>query len=644
MLDAILTGGKSSRLYDSLVYDKQMAAQVFSDPDLRQQLGMYYVGAIVAAGHTPDEVIAALRTQVAAMRDAPVTESELEIAKTQLLTTAIRQRETIDGLAQGLASSQVIEGDAAKVNTDLDDLARVTAADVRRVARLYLPDDKRVVIRYLPESQKPAGTPPPPVAARPAPSAPYTGAVASLLPPDKRQPPPPAGQQPAAVLPIPSERTLPNGLRIIVAKSTDLPLIAARLVIESGAASDPEHLAGDANMTASLVTEGTTRRSARDIARDSEALGADLTSASSWDASQVALSVMPSRLPTALAIIADLSRHPAFAQDELDRARKQQLDDLEVAYGDPGQVAGFATAAVVYAGTPFAHTEGGDPVSLKRLTRNDLVRFHDTYWRPDNAILVLTGDITPEAGFAMAETAFGDWAKPTSALAPQPGGQANAAPRDVAIDLPGTGQAAVMVVKPAIARGDPRYFAGLVANAVLGGGYSARLNEEIRIKRGLSYGADSSLSTHRTLGAFTADAQTRNDAAVEVAGLIKDGMASLAEAPPSPEEIAARKSSLIGDYGRDIATATGLGDAIAGLAIYGIDLADIAAYPGKVEAVTPAQAQAFARDVLRPGGASTIAVGDAKQFAAALKVKTLDLEVIPITEFDPDDATLRTRP
>jgi zinc protease len=644
VLDAILAGGKSSRLYDSLVYDKQMAAQVFSDPDLRQQLGMYYVGAIVAAGHTPDEVIAALRAQVAALRDAPPTAKELEIAKTQLLTTAVRQRETIDGLAEGLASAQVIEGDAAKVNSDLDDLARVTTADVQRVAQAYLPDDLRVVVRYLPESQRPAGTPPPPIAPPPAPSTPYTGTVAALLPPDQRQLPPPAGPQAGATLPTPSERTLPNGLRVIVAKSTDLPLVAARLVIESGAASDPARLAGDANLTASLVTEGTASFSARDIARDSEALGADLSSGSSWDASQVALSVMPAKLPAALAIIADVARHPAFASAELERARKQQLDDLDVAYGDPGQVAGFATAAVAYAGTPFAHTEDGAPASLKRLTRDDLVRFHDAYWRPDNALLVLTGDITPEEGFALAETAFGDWPRPSSLLPPHPGGQVNAKRRDVAIDLPGTGQAAVVVVKPAVARRDPRYFAGVVANAVLGGGYSARLNEEIRIKRGLSYGADSALSAHRTLGAFIADAQTRNDAAVEVAGLIKAGMSSLADAPPTPDEIAARKSSLIGDYGRNIETATGLGGAISDLAIYGVDLGEIAAYPGKAEAVTPEQAQAFARDVLQPAGASTIVVGDGKQFLDALKTKSPDLDVIPIAAFDPDVPTLRAKP
>jgi zinc protease len=644
VLDAILTAGKSSRLYDSLVYDKQMAAQTFSSADLRGQLGIFYVGAIVAAGHTPDEVEQALRAQVGMLRDQPVSAQELDLAKTQLLTNEIRQRETIDGRANELGAAQVIEGSAAKANTDLDDLAKVTAADVERVARTYLPDGLRVVIRYLPESQKPAGTapaaaPPPPVA-----SEPFTGPVAALLPEGQRQPPPPVGAQPAAILPSPDQRTLANGLRVIVAKSTDLPLVAASLTFVAGAASDPAQLSGDANMTASLVTEGTATRSARDIARQSEALGADIGAGSSWESSSVGLSVMPDKLASALAIMADVARDPAFAADELERARKQQLDDLDVAYGDPGQVAGFATAPVVYAGTSFAHAAGGTPASLKRLSRDDLVRFHDRNWRPDNAILVLTGDITPEQGFAMAQAAFGAWPRPSDTPPPPAGGQAKAAPRNIAIDLPGVGQAAVMLTKPAIARTDPRYYEGLVANTVLGGGYSARLNADVRVRRGLSYGASSSLTARRTLGAFTAQSQTRNDAAAQVADLIKADMAGLAAAPPTDAELTARKSSLIGEYGRSIATASGLGGALGGLALYGIDLAEIKTYPDRVEAVTPAQVQAFAADELNPAGASLIVVGDAKLFLDSLKAEAPNLEVIPIAEFDPDSSTLRAGP
>jgi zinc protease len=644
MLDAILTAGKSSRLYDALVYDKQMAAQVFSSADLRQQLGMFYVGAIVAQGHTPDEVEAALRAQVAGLRDAPVSAAELDIAKTQLLTNEIRQRETIEGRANELAAAQVIEGSAERANSDLTALAAVTPADVQRVARKYLPDERRVSIRYLPESARPPGAPteaapPPPVASRP-----YTGPVAALLPEGERESPPPIGAQPPAVLPTPVERTLPNGLRVIVAHSEDLPLVAASLTFEAGAASDPPRLAGDANLTAQLVTEGTTTRSARDIARQSEALGAGLAASSGWEASQVGISVMPDKLPAALGIVADVARNPTFAPAELERARKEQLDGLEVAYGEPGQVAAYATAPVTYAGTSFAHAAGGTPSSLKRLTRDDLVRFHQANWRPDRAILVLTGDITPDEGFALAVKALGAWPRPPEPPPPAPGGHLDATPRNIAIDLPGVGQAAVTVTKPAVARTDPRFYQALVANTVLGGGYSARLNEDIRIKRGLSYGADSSLAARRTLGAFTASAQTRNDAAAEVADLIKADMAGLAAAPPAPEELTARKQSLIGEYGRGIATAAGLGQTLQNLALYGIDLTEAKTYTDKVEAVTPAEVQAFAADELKPGDASLIVVGDGKLFLPALKPKAPNLEVIPIAEFDPDNATLRAAP
>ena len=641
VLDAILTAGKSSRLYDSLVYDKQIAAQVFSSADLRQQLGMFYVGAIVAQGHTPDEVEQALRAQVAALRDAPVSPAELDIAKTQLLTQEIRQRETIDGRANELAAAQVIEGSAERANRDIDALGQVTAADVQRVARKYLPDELRVVIRYLPESAKPPGSPaeappPPPVASKP-----YTGPVAALLPATQREAPPPIGTQPPAVLPTPVERTLPNGLRVIVAHSEDLPLVAASLMFEAGAASDPPRLAGTANLTADLVTEGTTTRSARDIARQSEALGADLAATSDWESSYVGLSVMPDKLSAALAIVADVARNPTFAPDELERARKEALEGLEVAYGEPGQVAAFATAPVTYAGTSFAHAADGTPSSLKRLTRDDLARFHQLNWRPDQATLVLTGDITPEEGFAMAQKALGDWPKPAEPPPAPPGGQPTATPRNVAIDLPGVGQAAVTVTKPSIARTDPRYYQALVANTVLGGGYSARLNADIRIKRGLSYGADSSLAARRTLGAFTAAAQTRNDAAAEVADLIKANMAALGAALPPPDELTARKQSLIGEYGRHIATAAGLAQTLQGLALYGIDLGEVKTYTDKVEAVTPGQVQAFAADMLKPDDASLIVVGDGKLFLPTLKPKAPNLEVIPIAEFDPDNATLR---
>jgi zinc protease len=640
VLDALLTTGKSSRLYDSLVYDRQIAAQVFSSADLRQQPGMFYVGAIAAQGHTPDEVLTALRSQVAALRDGPVTPAELDAAKTQLVAAEVRQRETIDGRANELGESQILEGDAARANTDLDDLEKVTAADVMRVARTYLPDDRRVEVRYLSEADRPGGAP---AAASPEPAATEPAEEAPAPIPASSGPPaglPPVGPQAKPILPSPAEKTLANGLRVIVAKSTDLPLVAADLVVKTGAEADPHGLSGEAILTANLVTEGTASLSARDIARQTEALGAQLAASSGWESSQLGLSVMRDKLEAALPLMADVAQHPTFAAAEVERARKQALDSLQVAYGDPQQIANFGTAPVVYAGTPFGHAADGDPASLKRLTNADLARFHAAYWRPDNAILVLAGDITTEEGFALAEKMFGGWERPAGPTPTPPVAQMSAPPRVLGVDLPGTGQAAVVVTGPAITRGDPRYYQGLVSAAVLGGGYSARLNEEIRVRRGLSYGAEASLTPRRTLGAFTAQAQTRNETAAQVVGLIKTQMAALGAAPPPADELVARKSSLIGDYGRALGTGSGLATDLGELALYGVDLNEIKLYTDKVQAVTADQVQAFSRDVLDPARVSVIVAGDGQSFLGPLKAAFPGVSVVPIARFDPDNPSL----
>jgi len=201
----------------------------------------------------------------------------------------------------------------------------------------------------------------------------------------------------------------------------------------------------------------------------------------------------------------------------------------------------------------------------------------------------------------------------------------------------------VVVTKSAITRTDPRYYEGLVANAVLGGGYSARLNEEVRVKRGLSYGAGSSLTPHRSLGAFTAQAETRNETAGQVIGLIEGEMTKLGAAPAAPDELAARKSSLVGEYGRSIATAGGLGGELAGLALYDIDLGELQRYTDKVQAVSADEVQAFARDQLDPTHASLIVVGDGKTMLPALKA-TPNLEVVEIKDFDADSPTLKSGP
>jgi zinc protease len=641
VLDQLLSGGKSSRLYDALVYEKQIAAEVYSNADLPAQPGNFAVGAIMASGHSIDEGEKALLAEVQRLRDAPPTAAELDSAKNQLIAGKLRERETIDGRGFALGYALRIDGDAAKANTELADLQAVTAADVQRVAKKYLDPNLRMTIRYRPESARPKGEAPVRPPEPPKTVTTYTGPVFTLAPEGQRQAPPPVGPPVAPVLPKPAEKTLANGLRVIVARSSDLPLVSANLTIKTGGWADPAGLSGVADMTADMLTEGTKTRSARDIARQSEALGANLESSAGLEASSVALNVMPDKLAAGMTIMADVTRNPAFAAEELDRDRAQTLDGLRVAYQEPGQVSAYAAAPVVFAGTPFGHVPNGTPGSIARVKPADLSAMHAAWYRPDNAILVMTGDITPEQGFALAEQAFGSWAKPVTPLAPAPTITPQMKPRAIVIDLPGTGQAAVNLAKPSIARNDPDYYSGIVANTLLGGGYSSRLNLEIRVKRGLSYGASSALSANRTTGSFRAAAQTKNETAPQVLDLIVEQMKALGTAPASTDELNARKSNLIGSFGRNLATTGGLANTLGALALYGVPLDEITRYTSRVEAVTPAQVQAFAARVLDPAKASVIIAGDAKTFAAALKAKRPDVEVIPVDQLDLDKPSLR---
>lgn len=640
VLDAILSSGKSSRLYNALVYEQQIAVEAMSQADLPQQPGLIALVAILSSGQDVAKGEAALLAEAARLRQAPVSEAELTEAKNELIAAELRERETVDGRAFALGYAWAVEGDPAAANRNLAELEAVSAADVQRVAAKYLVPERRMTIFYRSEDQRPEGESPVEAPAPTVASVAFDGEVIALAPEGERQAPPPPGEPVTPALPTPAETVLDNGLRVIVARSSDLPLIAASMIVKAGAWADPQGQAGAMSMTATMLTEGAAGRSAPEIAQAVESLGATLSSGAGLESSSVNVTALSDKITPALAIMADVVRQPTFAAEELERQRAQALDGLSVAYQDPGQLSAMATGPVIFAGTPFGHVADGTPGSLPKLTPETLKSLHATYYRPDNAILVLTGDISPEAGFALAREAFGDWKAPAGVLPAQPVIAPQSPRQVIAIDLPGTGQAAVRIAKPAIARSSEAYYPALVANAVLGTGYSSRLNQEIRIKRGLSYGAGSSLSARRTTGAFQAQAQTKNESAPEVLDLIAAEMRRLGETLVAPDELKARKSVLIGGFGRTLGTAGGLGGLLGDLALQDVPLSEIKVFTDKVEAVDPAAVRQFAQTVLSPESASVIVAGDVSLFREGLETREGDLRVIPAEALDLDSASL----
>lgn len=425
---------------------------------------------------------------------------------------------------------------------------------------------------------------------------------------------PPLAQPPRALaLPDVVERRLDNGLVVQVAQRPGLPLVSLELAMRTGPEADPPGRSGTAELLATLWPKGARRGSrsvgASELARQAEALGSQLDTHSSWGLGTLAMTVTNGRAGAALALLADVLRRPLLATDELDRARTQALDALRLTLGNPADVAGMLLRRTFWGDVPNGRVTS--PATLQRLALDDLRAFQATWVRPDRVALVLVGDITPDAGFALAQRLLGDWRAPVSppptlALAPP-------APLDnplVLVDLPGAGQTCVAVAAPFVAQGSAERRIGQVAHAVLAGGYSARLNQVVRIQRGLSYGVAGAAEALAPGGMAGAQAQTAHANAPQVLDLLRVEMLRLADVPPTANELAARQATLVGGFGRRLETTAGLAGLLAGQWAAGRPLTDLAAHVPQLLAVTPAQVQDFARRHWTAGALRAVVVGD----------------------------------
>ncbi|MBA4771488.1 MAG: insulinase family protein [Sphingomonas sp.] len=642
VLNTILSGGESSRLYESLVYRDQIAANAGTFLDSKQQTGAFALYAIAAGGKDVAVSETALKAEVARLRTTAVTAAELSEAKNQILTSAIKGRETPDGKASTLAAAVVVDGDPRAADRQLAAIARVTAADVQRVARKYLGDHQAATVRYLPAKPDAKGdtitiAPTVQVAAL---SAPADITITTPAAESERVAVPAPSAPVQAALPAVSEIRLANGLRVVTVERHDLPLVSAVLTVPGGAAGDSAATAGLANMTAELVTKGTKTRSATQIAREVEALGGSIASGADWDNATLSIGVKADQLDKGMAVMADVARNPAFAQDELDRARAQSIDGINVSLKNPAQLAGYVANRAVFGANAYGNLRGGTVKSLTALTRDQVIASYRAHWRPDGATLVVAGDITPARARALATQYFGNWTGSGNSIAASANG-APPAPRVVVVDLPGAGQAGVVIARPGITRRDPQFYATSLANAVLGVGFSSRLNQEIRIKRGLSYGAGSSLGARLQAAPMTASTQTKNPSAAEVVALVLAELKRLGSEPVPNAELQTRKEVLIGNFSRASETVDGLASLASGYIATGVSLDELKRYPAAIQGIDPAAVQAAAAKYLDPSVASIVVVGDAKLFVDELRKTYPALELIPATALNLDSPALK---
>ncbi|MBO9670439.1 MAG: insulinase family protein [Sphingobium sp.] len=632
VLDAVLSTGENSRLYNALVRTGK-AVQVSEYFESNQEGGFMSPFAILKAGTPLPEVADIIAAEMDRVIKSGITPAELTEAKNQILAAALVSRETASGRAFELGEALVSVGDAHAADRKLQAVTKVTVADVQRVAKTWL--DPRSVVQFTYTQ----GSGDRSTWANPAPMPrfnsipPATGEPAKLNAEAQRQAPPPPTAAPAIAQPRIVESKLPNGVKLVAAQTGDVPLATMSVVMPGGTATDPAGKAGLVGFAAAVANKGTPTRTAEQIAAKLESLGASMGAAPSPDGVVFSVTAPVANLEQAGAVLADVIRNASYPDAELERERSRTIDSLKVALKDPGTLAGMAASRVFYGDAAYGSV--ATLQTIPAITRADLLAWRASHWHPSTASVIVSGGIAPAQAQQMVGKLFGDWKSNVAAAPPvtSPAGPASA-PRTVVIDLPEAGQAAVYVGVRGAPRAGADYYSLVLANSVLGVGSNGRLFEEVRTKRGLSYGAYSALPSRADAPVLNATAQTQNSTADEVVQVMLDQFGALGTNPAAEDALQKRRLYLDGALARQIETSNGFNTLVAGLLLQGLPPSESEKLPARYAAVTTGATTDVAKRYAAPQGASVVVVGKAADFIDDLRKIRPDVVVIPAAKLD----------
>jgi zinc protease len=576
----VLSSGKSSRLFKRLVYDEQIATDVSAEHQAAEIGGNFMIQASARPGGDLASVEKAVDEELARLlRDGPTAE-EVERAKTDRLAGFFRGVERIGGFggkSDVLAESQVWGGRPDSYRTRLERVQKATARELEEAARRWLADGVYVLeVHPFPELAAGAG-----------------GA-------DRKERPVP-GAAPEAKLPAFHRALLPSGLKLIVAERHDVPLVRMRLLVDAGYAADQAAAPGTARLAGDMLDEGTTTRSALEISDELQRLGAQLGTGSDLDTTSVSLTALKANLDPSLALFADVVRRPSFPAAELERLKRQQLAAIQQEGAQPFGLALRVLPRLIY-GEGHAYslplTGSGYAASVEKITREDVARWHSTWFKPGNATLVVAGDTTLAEIRPKLEAVFAGWAdgavprKNVAAVEPK----AHAA--IYVYDRPGALQSTILCGHAASPRANPQDIEQQVMNTVLGGQFTSRVNMNLREDKHWSYGAGTLFWDARGPRPFLAYAPVQTDKTKEsVQELLKEMRGIAGDRPPTAEEVqAARDAMTLSLPGQWETTGAVLGS-IGEIVRFGFDDRYYDGYAAKVRAVSPSDAAAAARSV-----------------------------------------------
>jgi zinc protease len=468
--------------------------------------------------------------------------------------------------------------------------------------------------------------------------APYGHAAGQVAGWPSESPPRPLPSRPVGFPPY-ELHTLPNGMQVIVVMHHEQPEVSMRLLVRAGAAYDPPGKNGLATLVAALLNQGSATRSAQEIADAIDSIGGAVDTGAGSDSTSTSVLVMKDSFGFGMDLLADMVRHPAFQQEELERQREQALSSLQVSLEDPDFIASVVLNRLIYGTHPYGMPDTGLPASLAGITRDDIREFHRRYFAPNNSILAIVGDVDDAEAMAAAQRVFGDWTRqPVSvpALPPPP----KPARRVIVVDKPDAVQTAVRIGQLGVPRKTPDYMAVNQAIRILGGEGSNRLFRVLRSDRALTYSASADMNTMLLAGDFAAETDTRSEATAEVLRLTVDQFWRLQRERTNEAELTGAQAYMTGSFPLSIETPGAIARQVLNVVFYDLSLDELRTYRQRANAVTPDDVQRVARQYLDPDRLSIVMVGNAARFTGDLakagfgKYELVRLDQLDVTSAD----------
>lgn len=558
LLATIVGGGDSSRLYRNLVADRQLAVMSMAAALSLEQEGFWAAGAVLSPLGNTAKALEAIQKEMERVRAEPVSEQELTKAKNRYLAGQVRQTLSVDSRATALGAAAVLEGDLARVNKKLELARRATTADLLRVAKQYLAPEHCLTFTVegnllgsifggkSAEIKKEENAP---ITAKPETDPPPPGRPGLRRPADYPAQPPVAPAGDSHFAPPHSEHTLANGLKVLVVPKRGVPYVNIHLGLLAGAWTETKP--GTASLALGMLTRGTTAHSEKELAEELETYAINLSGAGGMDTSAVSAGCLTEHVERAVKLLAEVVRTPTFPAKEFDKLRAQRSTALAISAAEPSYKADREFRRRLYGSHPYSRTETGDVEDLKALKVEDLSAWWSTFARPDQAVLIFAGDIDAKRALPLAEATFGSWKatgpKPTVTLPDLP---APAAKHIYLVDHPGV-QSQIRVGQLGLKRDHADYPAAVVVTEYFGGAFGSRLNEVIRVQKGLTYGARGGFAPARFAGQFGIQTFSKTESTAEAVRAVFDELDRLRKEGPSGKELESAKSYFAGSFARE---------------------------------------------------------------------------------------------